>query len=223
MPRYYLLAMTLGMHVLVQHLLRIGNLTGGHSGLGRIPAPAWFGTSLEAAPYLLLVCFALGLCIVVDRWFWYSRFGQVLRDALAVQTDTAPYACREATLVAFVTSTAMAGLAGSLFAHFEVFISPFDFDLDTSLFMLALVTCGGLGSLYGAILGTLLLGGILEIAPALASYRLLGSGMIFLIVGLWFPRGLLTLSRRRYPRTTATSRRQAVLEHSGQSDEPVPQ
>jgi branched-chain amino acid transport system permease protein len=90
----------------------------------------------------------------------------------------------------------MAGLAGSLFAHFEAFISPFDFTLETSLFILASAACGGLGSLSGALLGALLLGGLFEIAPALTAYRLLVSGLIFLLVGLWFPYGILTFSRR---------------------------
>jgi branched-chain amino acid transport system permease protein len=99
--------------------------------------------------------------------------------------------------MAFVVSTAMAGLAGSLFAHFEAFISPFDFNLEMSLFILALAVCGGLGSVVGAVLGTVLLGGIIEIIPALSIYRLLIAGGVFLLVGLRFPQGLLTVFRVR--------------------------
>jgi branched-chain amino acid transport system permease protein len=195
MPRYYLLVMTLGVNALVQHLLRSGRFAGGYFGLGRIPAPHVFAIVLESSTYLPLVLVAIGACMVTDRCFWHSRFGHVLRDSETEGTSSGSPAITRAVLVAFVTSTAMAGLAGSLLAHFETFISPFDFTLETSLFVLALAACGGLGSLTGAILGTLLLGGLLEIVRPLAIYRLLLSGVVFLLVGLWFPRGLLSCGR----------------------------
>jgi branched-chain amino acid transport system permease protein len=193
--RYYLLIMTLSVNGLVQHLLRHGRFAGGHFGLGHITAPRFFGTILESSAFLPLVLVAIGVCIVTDRWFWHSRFGQVLRDSDAEEMALASPEAVRAVLVAFVMSTMMAGLAGSLFAHFEAFISPFDFTLEASLFVLALAACGGLGSLAGAILGALLLGGLLEIVRPLVVYRLLLSGVIFLLVGLWLPRGLLSLSR----------------------------
>jgi branched-chain amino acid transport system permease protein len=195
MPRYYLLVMTLGVNALVQRLLRSGRFAGGYFGLGRIAAPHFFAVVLESSTYLPLILAAIGVCIVTDRWFWHSRFGQVLRDSSTEGMWLGATAITRAVLVAFVVSTAMAGLAGSLLAHFETFISPFDFTLETSLFVLALAAWGGLGSLAGAILGTLLLGGLLEIVRPLVGYRLLISGVVFLLVGLWFPRGLLSFSR----------------------------
>ena len=73
--------------------------------------------------------------------------GNVWRKVPGQRTATAGVAEPRAVWMAFVMSTAMAGLAGSLFAHFEAFISPFDFNLEMSLFILALAVCGGLGSL----------------------------------------------------------------------------
>ena len=190
--RYYLLVMTLGLNPLVQHLLRNGRFVGGYFGLGHIAAPRFFTVPLESSAYLPLVLAALGVCIAADRWFWHSGFGRVLRTAGTDETFPGAPAVPRAVLVAFVMSTAMAGLAGSLFAHFEAFISPFDFTFETSLFVLALAAGGGLGSLAGAILGTLVLGGLLEGVRTLVVYRLLLSGLVLLLVGVWFPRGLLT-------------------------------
>jgi branched-chain amino acid transport system permease protein len=111
-------------------------------------------------------------------------------------------------------SAAMAGLAGSLFAHFAAFISPFDFDLDTSLFILALAAFGGLGWLPGVILGTVLIAGIFESVRLLAMYRLLCSGMILLVVGFWFPQGLLR--PLRWPRVKSWAmRRKHACSRSG--------
>ncbi len=195
--KYYLLVMTLGTNFLLQHLLLGGRFMGGYLGLGRIPPPQFFAIPLQASGYLLLIFFSIGVCLVIDRWYWYSRFGQVWRKVPGQRTATAGVAEPRAVWIAFVMSTAMAGLAGSLFAHFEAFISPFDFNLEMSLFILALAVCGGLGSLSGAILGAVLLGGIFEFVHILSTYRLLISGLVFLLVGFRFPHGLLTFFRGR--------------------------
>jgi branched-chain amino acid transport system permease protein len=195
--KHYLLVMTLGTNFLLQHLLLGGRFMGGYLGLGRIPPPQFFASPLQSSGYLLLIFLSIGVCLMIDRWYWYSRFGQVLRKVPGQQTITAGVAEPRAVWVAFAMSTAMAGLAGSLFAHFEAFISPFDFSLEMSLFILALAVCGGLGSLGGTILGAVLLGGLFEIVQLLSTYRLLISGLVFLLVGFWFPHGLLTFFRGR--------------------------
>ena len=192
MPQYYLMIMTLTLNALVQHLLRYGRFAGGYFGLGNIAVPHFLHLPLAASAYFPLVLMAVGLCLVADRWFRYSRFGQLLRDTENRDVSSESAAIDRAVLVAFVTSTAMAGLGGSLFAHFETFISPFDFNLEASLFVLASAACGGLGSPFGALLGALMLGGLLEAVRPLAIYRLLVSGVVFLLVGLWLPRGLLS-------------------------------
>jgi branched-chain amino acid transport system permease protein len=195
--KHYLLVMTLGTNFLLQHLLLGGRFMGGYLGLGRIPPPQFFESPLPSSGYLLLIFLSIGICLMIDRWYWYSRFGQVLRKVPGQQTATAGIAEPRAVWVAFAISTAMAGLAGSLFAHFEAFISPFDFSLEMSLFILALAVCGGLGSLGGAVLGAILIGGSCEIVPILSTYRLLISGLVFLLVGFWFPHGILTFCRGR--------------------------
>lgn len=195
MPQYYLLIMTLILNALVQHLLRYGRFVGGYFGLGNIAVPHFLHLSLASSAYFPLVLVAVGLCLMADCWFRHSRFGQLLRDVESRDVSSDSSAVGRAILAAFVTSTAMAGLGGSLFAHFETFISPFDFNLEASLFVLASAACGGLGSPLGALLGALMLGGLLEIVRPLAVYRLLVSGAVFLLVGLWMPRGLLSGKR----------------------------
>lgn len=189
--RYYVPVMTLSANFLAQNLLRTRPLLGGSIGLGRIPPPRFFGIEFQPLFYLALVIAAIGVCIAADRWLWHSPIGQRLRDATAMQADPPTRATQQAVLAAWSMSAAIAGLAGSLFAHFAAFISPFDFDLDTSLFILALAAFGGLGSLSGVILGAVLVAGVFEGVRMLAVYRLLCSGIILLLVGLWFPQGLL--------------------------------
>jgi branched-chain amino acid transport system permease protein len=183
--KYYVLVMTLIVSFLVQHVLRNGRFTGGYFGLGQIAPPRFSGSALEAGAFLPLVVVAIVVCLGVDQWFRASCFGRVLRRQTGEQGT--------AVLAALVVSAMMAGLAGSLLAHFAAFISPFDFDLEVSLFTLAQAAWGGLGSPAGAVLGAVCLGGLFEAAQPLAAYRLLLSGVVLLVVGRWLPGGVLAL------------------------------
>ena len=92
----------------------------------------------------------------------------------------------------------MAALAGSLFAHFSQFITPFDFDFEASLFVVTLAVFGGLGSVRGVLLGAVVLSGVFEGVRALAPYRLLMSGILLLSLGMWRPQGMFAgIGRRR--------------------------
>lgn len=212
--RYYVPVMTLSANFLAQNLLRTRPLLGGYIGLGRIPPPRLFGVEFQPLLYLLLIVTAIGVCIAADRWFRHSSMGRRLRDTAAMRANPPAHATRQAILAAWSMSAAMAGLAGSLFAHFAAFISPFDFDLDTSLFILALAAFGGLGWLPGVILGTVLIAGLFESVRLLVMYRLLCSGMILLVVGFWFPQGLLR--PLRWPRVKSRAiRRKHACSRSG--------
>jgi branched-chain amino acid transport system permease protein len=187
--RYYVPIMTLGMAFLVPRLLRTGRLVGQTVGWGRIEPPSVFGSPVSVGWYLILVCVAVGGCLLLDRWFWSSRSGQILRQE---PTDFS-LAARRAAVFALSLSTALAGLAGSLFTHYAAFMSPFDFEWDASLFVLAVAACGGLGNLPGVVLSAVLLGGVFEFFPMLRGYKLLVSGGLLLLVGWWFPGGIITV------------------------------
>ncbi len=155
--RYYVPVMTLTLNVLVFHLLRLGRLIGEPVGVGRIPPPRLFEAALSPHAYLGLVAGALACCLLADWIFRRSAIGQRLFETADDQCDR----CPKAVYAALVISAAMAGLAGSLFAHFAAFISPFDFDLETSLFALALAAFGGLGFLPGVLVSAVGLGLVL--------------------------------------------------------------
>lgn len=181
---YYLPILTLTLNVLTQHLIRSGRFVS--TGVGQIPPPEWFGVAFSPSAYLILVAVAVGVCWGLDFWFYQSHWGQWLR-AHKESIEAGAEAPGGAGLVAFGLSTAMAGLAGSLFAHFEAFITPFDFDLEVSLFVLALAVASGLGSGWRVLLGAVVLGGLVEGVRGLSDYRLLISGVIFLLAGIRWP------------------------------------
>jgi len=102
---------------------------------------------------------AVGVAIVVAAAYAYqrSRFGRVLR---ATRED--PPAARASgisiyreRLIAFTLSGALAGLAGGLYVHMIGLLQPDLFYLDLTLVTLAMLVFGGVGSLWGAVIGAL--------------------------------------------------------------------
>ena len=101
------------------------------------------------------------------------------------------YDVRWRKLVAFVVSAALAGLAGALFASWGNFINPEVFSLPQAAVVVIWVLVGGRGTLWGAILGTVVmqyLTGLLGGAGSTYTTIVLGSMLIAIV--LLFRRGL---------------------------------
>ena len=196
--RYYIPVMTLTLNALVFQLLRLGRLIGEPVGVGHIPRPQLFERDLSAPGYLALVALAIACCLLVD---WRFRRSAMARELAAADDDESESRPRHAlaTYTALIISAAMAGLAGSLFAHFAAFISPFDFDVETSLFVLGLAAFGGLGCLPGVLISAIGVGWLLEQFRDFAPYRLWFAGAAFLLASWGWP----WLYRRRRQETEA--------------------
>jgi branched-chain amino acid transport system permease protein len=98
---------------------------------------------------------------------------------------------RRFKIIAFTVGTALAGLAGSFYAHYLTFISAGDFGFTFSITILCMLALGGIGSNGGAILGAVILGVLPELFRPLADYRMLTYGALLLLLMRWAPHGLL--------------------------------
>jgi branched-chain amino acid transport system permease protein len=94
-------------------------------------------------------------------------------------------------LLAFVISTAMAGAAGSLYAHYALFISPDSFSLSESVYFATMVIIGGRGTLLGPILGALLLTALPEVLRFAGELQFVLYGLMLMMVVVFMPRGLI--------------------------------
>jgi branched-chain amino acid transport system permease protein len=185
--RHYVTAMTFVLNVFVFYLLGMGRLVGEPLGVGRIPAPQLFDTALTARGYGALVAGAVVCCLLADRSFRFSALGKAW-DGIAHDQGTQGLEQRHvAVYIALVISGGMAGLSGSLFAHFATFISPFDFDVETSLFVLAIAALGGLGFLPGVLVSSVGIGWVFEHFQDLTAYRFWFTGIVFLLASLGWP------------------------------------
>ncbi len=91
--------------------------------------------------------------------------------------------------------TAMAGLAGGLYAYFARFIVPDDFGFITSITVLSMVAVGGIGSVYGVVVATVMLTLMPELFRFISDYKLLLYGALLFAVMRFAPGGLAGFGR----------------------------
>ena len=174
------------------------DLTNGPLGLPGVPAAELLGfafTTKRSAYYLVLVVAAGAylLCARVVR----SRIGRALvalreNEALAasVGVDGTRYLVLAAAL-----SAALAGAAGSLYAHYTRFVSPEVFLFSYTLTMVVMVVAGGKGTLAGPVVGAVVFTVLPEVLRELVAWRwqmLLYGAFLLLTVSL-LPQGVVPM------------------------------
>jgi branched-chain amino acid transport system permease protein len=124
---------------------------------------------------LTLVIVVLMIALIVLMNFIDSRTGRAcmaIRDnyiaAQSIGINVTKY-----RLVAFVTSAAIAGVAGVLYSHSITSLVSKKFDYNLSILILVFVVLGGLGSMRGSVIATVILYALPEIFRELGDYRML--------------------------------------------------
>ncbi|WP_037985547.1 branched-chain amino acid ABC transporter permease [Thalassobacillus devorans] len=170
-------------------------LTGGVRGLIGIPVPAGFGPLSFEKPlsqYYLILFFLLLTVLMVYR-IVHSLSG---RTFIAIRNSeelakTLGIATMKNKLMVFVLSTLFAGLAGVLYASFIRFIGP-DIGYITITFdLLMYLLVGGIGTLAGPIVGTLLIVWVSQSLQFLQDYRMLIFGPLLTLLIIFYPRGII--------------------------------
>lgn len=176
------------------------SVTNGPSGLAGVPKPNLFGFYFYSPlSYFLLTIFFLVLVLFVTHRLTSSPIGRILRaigeDELAVMSIGKNVNFYK-ILVAIVSS-AFAGLAGSLYAHYISFINPSTFTLHESIVIAVMVILAGSGKIWGSIVGTLILLGfpeLLKFANLNGAYvgalQQLLYGVLLVVFMMFRPQGL---------------------------------
>jgi branched-chain amino acid transport system permease protein len=181
-------------------------LTGGSDGISGITGGLSRASGLTyALSWLAAVTLAVVVCLLALRRLASSPWGRALR---AVRDDqvVAAVAGKPVTRFkaqAFAFSTALAGLAGALLAHFGSYVAPDMFQPLITIYIFLAVTLGGNGRPSGAVLGAYLLVPFLELTRFAAEHvggisALQGAALREIIVAVVLlvlmrlrPRGLL--------------------------------
>src|SRR5207249_3260084 len=161
-----------------------------------VPAPTLGPWSLRGKPaYYYLVLAAVLLAYLVCRHLVESRIGRAfvaLREneplAESVGVDVTHY-----LVLAAVVSAAMAGLAGSLYAHYTRFVSPEVFLFSYTVTMVIMVVAGGKGTLAGPLVGALIFTALPEVLRAVTSWQwqMLAYGVLLVLLVFFLPRGIV--------------------------------
>jgi branched-chain amino acid transport system permease protein len=203
----YLAITTLGFGEIVR--IAFNNLdpwTGGPNGLLGIARPSlWVPTweagirwklwvfSVNATPYFYLVLFLIAVTATLLFRMSDSKIGRAL---VAIREDELAASCMgipplKIKLIAFGLSSFIAGVAGCVFAAKQTIVTPDSFDFIFSVLILAMVVLGGMGNIWGAALGALVLGILPELLREFAVYRMLIFGLLMILMMIFRPQGIL--------------------------------
>ncbi|MDM0085393.1 branched-chain amino acid ABC transporter ATP-binding protein/permease [Variovorax sp. J31P179] len=199
----YLAMVTLAFGIVVEKL--VGEWTdvfGGAQGIYGIRPVTWNGQPLSSVQW---VWFALALCAITHlllRNLIRGRFGRALLSLQADEIASSSVGVRvyRAKVIAFVIAAVTCGIAGALVAQQNQYINSDFITFNLSVFILLLVLFGGSGSMYGPLVGTVILttiDALLSRWPS-AQHFLYGFLLLFALyvmpggvtgmVGSWFKR-----------------------------------
>jgi branched-chain amino acid transport system permease protein len=159
----YLAGATLSLAVgLPQLAIHFGGVLGGNQGLNVAPpaAPSALGGDFPEERWLAWIAVLAALItLFLLANLVRGRTGRTLRAVHDNETAArlAGIDVARVQVLAFVISAACAGLAGSLFAYWVGITAPTGFGLQLSLQLVSAIVIGGLGSLWGAVWGSILL------------------------------------------------------------------
>src|SRR3989344_8820887 len=198
---YYVLG-TAGFNIIVWSItLNWSSLTNGPMGIAGVPAPALFGFRISNnVQFLILVMVVLALVYALAQLIKRSSFGRVLNAIREDEEASAVFGYDAARykLMIFVISAALAALGGEFFAGYITYIDPTSFTINYSIFLLAVVILGGLGSVRGAIVGALILVVLPEAfrfigfpSDVAAQMRQVCYGLLLIFLMLYRPQGIL--------------------------------
>jgi len=177
------------------------DLTGGPMGLPGIPQPEILGWRISShVDYLVLVGLLGALALWVSRRLVQSPFGRALKTiredevlAQAVGKNVAAF-----KVLVFVVSAGMAAVAGVVYAYYISFIDPTSFTVMESIFIISIVIIGGAGSLWGPVVGAVVLVTLPELlrfmglpSGVAANLRQILYGGALVAFMMWRPQGLL--------------------------------
>lgn len=200
---YFVIATTGFSEVVKVITLNWINVTNGSLGIRNIMKPSIFGielTNKNGGMYFLTM-----VLLAITLYFsWAVKNSKLGRSLFALKDDELAAKLMgiktgRQKIYAFVLSSFLAGISGVLYVALNTYVGPDTFTADISTVILCVVIFGGLGSLKGMLIGSLLLIAFPEILRALNLYKYIIYGLILVVLMRCKPSGLFgARDRRKY-------------------------
>ena len=206
---YFTLCSLVIQTVLTLAFIFFPQYTNGDTGLNQIAPPGWFGGKPLAGLWFDLVLAITAVAgVALCAWLVPTRLGQrfiAIREDDVLAATLGIDVVRNKIIAFFVVSL-YAAVGGCFYATYVGFISPRAFDVLTSLNIWLFVAFGGRGSIFGPVLGALILAPIPFLLQELQAFKDVLSGVLIIVVTLALPGGIVgELLRRRAMRRSAAA------------------
>lgn len=190
----YLALATLGLAESVRIVIAGTSYLGGAIGFENIPPPYLLGQALSDHRAYYYIVMPISLAGIYFSFSILSSdigraFKSIREDQLAAAASGVHVA--KYKVIAFVLSALYAGCAGSLKAHMAPgFLNPNDYSLQEMVTLLLMVIFGGVGHIWGGVIGAIAVTIINDLTQDYYTYRMAIFGMIIVLTVLFMPRGI---------------------------------
>ncbi|PKO32659.1 MAG: branched-chain amino acid ABC transporter permease [Betaproteobacteria bacterium HGW-Betaproteobacteria-7] len=191
---HYLAMATLGLGIIINITIRNeGTWTGGPDGMP-VPSLGLFGFDLTSDKHWYwVVALLLSISVWASLNLIDSPFGRALRAlhgsevaSQVVGVDIVRY-----KVAIFVLSAVFASLMGSVTAHYVGFVTPNLADFFHSIELVTMVVIGGMASVYGSIVGAVLLTALPQALATFEGWETVAFGAILMLCMIFMPKGLV--------------------------------
>ena len=200
----YLAMVTLAFGTIIQILINeMSFLTEGPMGI-KLDKPTFFGLQLHERSFFWLVAVLMVLALIVVHRILRSHLGRAF-EALRgspVACDCMGVSVYRYKVYAFVISAGFAGLAGSLYAYSEQYISPNSYNFELTVLFLLAVIMGGRKSRIGSLVGAAIIVLLPKLLDDIVMFRYVSVGLAVLVAitaVLGIQRGRVTLKQMAIP------------------------
>ena len=197
----YLALATLGLGESVRIMIAVTPALGSSTGIMLIPAPAigdFVFDSFERYYYLVMTVAVLGiyLSFAILRSATGRAFQAIREDPIAASVIGINVTMYK--LLAFVISALYAGLGGALFAHMPPgYIHHNNFTIIEMITLLLMVVLGGIGNIWGGVIGAIVVTVIYDQTKDYYFYQPLIFGITMVLLVVFMPRGIGGLIERK--------------------------
>ena len=188
----FLAVTTIGINFVVVAIFQYVPLFGASLGLA-VPKPVVFGIRFGNTEILVLLMVLNLFVYLFLRHLPKSWLGLALGGVRNDEDAAASlgFNANNYKVFAFTIGTFIAGVTGSVYAHFMGFISSTDFSFPVSIGVLSMSVLGGLGTVSGSLIGAIILTLAPEVFRFVSDYRMLVYGGLLVLMMRFQPQGLV--------------------------------